>query len=54
MGFTVPVYFKYLLSYVACLAIPNKSAYMDDETWEKVVKVVTSGVRKMKASNDFL
>ena len=31
--------------------IPNKSAYMDHETWDKVVKVVSPGIRKMKASN---
>ena len=27
--------------------IPNKVAYMDDETWAKVVKVVAPGIRKM-------
>ena len=32
--------------------ITNKSAYMDDETWVKVVKVVSPGIRKMKVSND--
>ena len=32
-------------------AITNKSAYMDDETWVKVVKVVSPGIRKMKVSN---
>ena len=31
--------------------IPNKAAYMDDETWAKVVKVVVPGIRKMKVSN---
>ena len=31
--------------------IPNKAAYMDDETWVKVVKVVDPGIRKMKVSN---
>ena len=31
--------------------IPNKAAYMDDETWENLVKVVASGIRKMKVSN---
>ena len=31
--------------------IPNKAAYMDDETWAKVVKVVAPGIRKMKVSN---
>ena len=24
--------------------IPNKAAYMDDETWEKVVKVAAPGI----------
>ena len=32
--------------------ITNKSAYMDDETWVKVVKLVSPGIRKMKVSND--
>ena len=32
--------------------IQNKQAYMDDETWAKVVKLVSPGVRKkMRASN---
>ena len=31
--------------------IPNKAAYMDDETWEKVVKVVAPGIRKMMVRN---
>ena len=31
--------------------IPNKEAYMDDETSAKVVKVVSSSIRKMKAIN---
>ena len=31
--------------------IPNKSAYMDDDTWVKVTKVVAPGIRKMKVSN---
>ena len=31
--------------------IPNKVAYMDDETWMKVVKVVAPGIRKIKVSN---
>ena len=31
--------------------IPNKAAYMDDETWAKVVKVVAPGIRKMRVSN---
>ena len=31
--------------------IPKKSAYMDDETWAKVVKVLAPSIRKMKVSN---
>ena len=31
--------------------IPNKAAYMDDETWAKVVKVVAPGIRKIAVSN---
>ena len=31
--------------------IPNKAAYMDDETWADVVKVVDPSIRKMKVSN---
>ena len=31
--------------------IPNKAAYMDDETWAKLVKMVAPGIRKMKVSN---
>ena len=31
--------------------IPNKAAYMDDETWSKVVKVVAPGIQKMAARN---
>ena len=27
--------------------IPNKAAYMDDKTWDKVVKVVASGIIKL-------
>ena len=35
--------------------IPKKSAYMDDETWMKVVKVVAPGIRKISVSNvDFV
>ena len=37
---------KYGLLEGSCV-IPNKAAYMDDETWAKVVKVVTPGIRKM-------
>ena len=32
--------------------ITKKPAYMDDETWVKVVKLVSPGIRKMKVSND--
>ena len=31
--------------------IPNKEAYMDDETWAKEVKAVAPSIRKMKVSN---
>ena len=31
--------------------ISKKSAYVDDETWEKVVKLVAPGIRKIKVSN---
>ena len=31
--------------------IPNKAAYMDNETWAKVAKLVAPGIRKMKGSN---
>ena len=32
-------------------AIPNKSAYMDDETWAEVMKAVAPGIKKMNVSN---
>ena len=41
---------KYGLPEGSCV-IPNKSAYMDDETWAKVVKVVSPGIRKMVVSH---
>ena len=41
---------RYGLPEGSCV-IPKKSAYMDDETWEKVVKVVATDIRKMKVSN---
>ena len=47
---------RYGFPELSCV-IPKKSAYMDDETWAKVVKVVDPGIRKMKVSNvacDFL
>ena len=31
--------------------IPNKAAYMDDDTWVKVVKVLSPGIREMQVSN---
>ena len=31
--------------------IPNKSAYMNDKSWKKVVKVVAPGNRKMVVKN---
>ena len=45
---------KYELTEGSCV-ITKKSAYMDDETWAKVVKVVAPGIRKMVVSNvDFV
>ena len=41
---------KYGLTEGSCV-IPNKAAYMDDETWAKVVKVVAPGIRNMAVSN---
>ena len=41
---------KYGLPEGSCV-IPNKAAYMDDETWAKVVKAVAPGIRKMVVSN---
>ena len=32
-------------------AISNKSAYMDDETWAKLVKVVAPDIRKTVVRN---
>ena len=35
--------------------IPNQSTYMDEETWEKVVKVVAPDIRKKLVRNvDFV
>ena len=31
--------------------VPNKSAYLYDDTWSKVVKVLDPGILKMKAIN---
>ena len=31
--------------------IPTKAAYLDDETWAKMVKVAAPGIIKMKLSN---
>ena len=41
---------KYGLPEVSCV-IQNKSAYMDENTWVKVVKVVAPFIRKMAVSN---
>ena len=41
---------RYGFKEVSCV-IPNKSVYMDDETWVKVVKLSAPSIRKMKASN---
>ena len=41
---------KYGFPEVSCV-IPNKAAYMNDETWAKVVKVVAPGIIKMEVSN---
>ena len=40
----------YRLSELYCV-FPNKESYMDDETWAKVVKVVSLGIRKITVSN---
>ena len=36
---------RYVLPEGSCV-IPNKAAYVDDETWSKVVKVVAPGIKK--------
>ena len=41
---------RYGLPEGSCV-IPNKAAYMDDKTWEKVAKVVAPGIRKMTVVN---
>ena len=41
---------KYVLP-EGSFVIPNKSAYMDDETWAKVVKVVAPVIRKVAVIN---
>ena len=41
---------KYGLPEGSCV-IPNKSAYMNDLTWAKVMKVVAPGIRKMTVRN---
>ena len=41
---------RYLLLEGSCV-IPNKVIYMDDKTWENVVKLGALGIRKMKVSN---
>ena len=37
---------KYVFIEGSCV-LPNKASYMDDETWEKVVKLVDPDIRKM-------
>ena len=41
---------KYGLPEGSCV-IPNKSAYTKDETWEKVLKFLAPGIRKMVVIN---
>ena len=41
---------RYGFPEVSCV-ITKKSAYMDYETWVKVMKVLAPGIRKMKVSN---
>ena len=41
---------KYGFPEESCV-IPKKAAYMDDETWANVLKVVAPGIRKMAVSN---
>ena len=41
---------KYGLPEGSCV-IPNKAAYMDEDTWAKVVNVVAPGIRKMAVRN---
>ena len=41
---------KYGLIERSC-AIPNKAAYMDDKTLEKVVKVLAPGIREVAVRN---
>ena len=41
---------KYGFIEIYCV-IPHKASYMDDETWEKVAKVVSRAIRKTKVNN---
>ena len=41
---------KYVLPEGSCV-ITTKAAYVDDETWSEVVKVVAPGIRKMAVIN---
>ena len=41
---------RYRLPEGSCV-IPNKVAYIDYDTWAKVVKVAAPGIRKIKVSN---
>ena len=41
---------KYVFPEGSCV-IPKKAAYMDDETWSKLVKVIAPGIREMAVRN---
>ena len=41
---------RYIFQEGSCV-IPKKTAYMYDETWEKVVNVVSPGIIKIKVSS---
>ena len=41
---------RYGLPEESCV-IPNKAEYNDDETWLNLLKMLASGIRKMKVSN---
>ena len=35
----------------SCVLLMTKNAYMDDETWDKVVEILAPGIRKMEVSS---
>ena len=41
---------RYIVPEGSCV-IPNKTSYLDDETWEKVVKLVAPGISKSNVSD---